>query len=273
MKTNQETYLYLANIIYENILLKIKKSKIKHSHNYSLDNIFPYVVSIYGSVAAGKSTIAYTLKSNLIKYVNDITVEIVKTDVFLHCNQILNNMGLMQKKGFPESYDIKKLANFLINFKKNSKSYYLIPHYSHIAYDIVPKKQLVFKTHILILEGLNFLYNIKTENCLYFKNFILADLIDFNIYIDAKEHYIKNWYINRFLSFRRQSASYPYSYFSRYLNISEEKAIEQASYIWNCINKCNLIENILPLKKHANLIVKKNANHTTSKIIYNNIQF
>lgn len=272
MKTKQETYLDLANIIYNNFLLKIKKLKI-NNFNYTLNNIFPYVVSIYGSVASGKSTIAYILKSNLIKYSKNITVEIVKTDVFLYCNQVLNNMGLMKKKGFPESYDIKKLANFLINIKKNNKSYYLIPHYSHIAYDIIPKKKLILKTHILILEGLNFLYKIKKENYLYFKNIILSDLIDFNIYIDAKESYIKNWYINRFLNFRKKSESYSYSYFSRYLNISEEKTIEKANKIWNCINKCNLIENILPLKKYANLIVKKNDNHTTSKIIYNKSKF
>ncbi|MDQ1237422.1 MAG: type I pantothenate kinase [Wigglesworthia glossinidia] len=273
MKTNQETYVYLAKVIYKNFLSKIKKSQIKYGKYYVLDNLSPYIVSIYGSVASGKSTIACILKTYLANHAKNITIEIVQTDVFLYCNQVLNKMGLMQKKGFPESYDIRKLSNFLINFKKYKTSCFLLPQYSHIEYDILPTKKLMFKTHILILEGLNFLYNKKEKNFLFINDIDLLDLIDFNIYIDAKENYIKDWYINRFLSFRKKSTLYPCSYFARYLNISEEKVIEKANSIWNYTNRNNLIKNILPLRKYANLIVKKNYNHTTSVIIQNKCNF
>ncbi|BAC24660.1 coaA [Wigglesworthia glossinidia endosymbiont of Glossina brevipalpis] len=260
MKINRDIYINLSKIISDNFFLKNNIYKKKFKYN------IPYIISIFGSVSSGKSTTAKILKYYLTKQLKNFNIQLVSLDGFLYCNKILIKKGIIKKKGFPESYNIEFLKKFLINFKLG-KSYNLIPNYSHLFYDIIKSKKIILKSDILILEGLNFFQkNKKKYYCL--NNNYSYNLIDLNVYINAKESFIEEWYINRFLGFIRESKSKPYSYFSRYLNITEEKAIEKASKIWKNVNKINLIKNILPTKKYAHLIIEKNRNHS-SEIFYN----
>ncbi|AMA64938.1 Pantothenate kinase [Candidatus Arsenophonus lipoptenae] len=225
----------------------------------------PYVIGITGGVAVGKSTTASLLKILLSNLSKHRKVEIITTDGFLYSNQILNERKLMQKKGFPQSYDMYSLEKFISDIKSGVKKV-TAPVYSHITYDIIPnKKRIIIQPDILILEGLNILQNgIDYQNSN--NHFFISDFIDFSIYVDAPKNLLKKWYINRFLKFCRSALSNPHAYFYHYSQLNQKKIIKIAQKIWNKINKINLEENIIPTKKRANLIITKGYNHSITQI-------
>lgn len=221
----------------------------------------PYIIGIAGSVAVGKSTTARLLQILLSRWDNHRKVDLITTDGFLYPNRVLEERGLMNKKGFPESYNTKKLIR-LMGDVKSGKSEVKAPVYSHLAYDILPDEaQIIRKPDILIVEGINVLQVNKEAQV------FVSDFFDFSLYVDALEHDIERWYIERFLMLRHTAFQSPKSYFHRFANLTETEAIQTATQIWKEINAKNLHENILPTKGRAQLILKKGSNHAVQKIL------
>ncbi len=222
----------------------------------------PYIIGIAGSVAVGKSTTARLLQALLARWPNHPRVELVTTDGFLFPNVVLEERGLMTRKGFPESYDRRRLLRFVAEVKAGEPEVDA-PVYSHIAYDILPSHVVtVRQPNIVILEGLNVLQTgVGADNPVF-----VSDYFDFSIYVDADEEHIKRWYVNRFLTLRRTAFRDPASYFHRYANLSDEEAMQKALSIWNEINGVNLQENILPTRTRAHLILEKGADHAVESV-------
>ncbi len=225
----------------------------------------PYVIGIAGSVAVGKSTTARLLHALLSDWPSRPNVELVTTDGFLHPNRLLEERGLMRRKGFPESYDLHRLVRFLADIKSGELSVNA-PIYSHLTYDIVPEKmQVIRHPDILIVEGLNILQtgdgHLRKQH-----RFFVSDFFDFTVYVDAQEADIEQWYIERFLMLRETAFRDPSSYFRRYARLSVEEAIATARSIWQEINSPNLRENILPTRERAHLILHKGDDHSIQEI-------
>ena len=217
----------------------------------------PYSISMAGSVAVGKSTSARILQSLLSNWPNTRQVDLITTDGFLYPLEKLKKDNLLQKKGFPVSYDTAKLIQFLADVK-SGKLGVTAPIYSHLTYDIIPNRfDIVNQPDILILEGLNVLQTGSRKTGQVF----VSDFVDFSIYVDADESLLKEWYIRRFLKLRQSAFTDPNSYFKHYAQLSEQESIQTATDIWNNINGLNLRENILPTRERANLILTKGANH------------
>ncbi|MGL9769391.1 MAG: type I pantothenate kinase [Sodalis sp. (in: enterobacteria)] len=232
----------------------------------------PYIIGIAGSVAVGKSTTARILQALLSRWPEHRTVELVTTDGFLHPNSVLKQRNLMKKKGFPESYDIRSLVNF-ISKVKSGMPHMTAPIYSHMIYDIVPdKKKIISQPDILILEGLNVLQSSSDYKHTPHHVFV-SDFVDFSIYVDAPETLLQSWYINRFLKFHQSAFSNPDSYFHHYSKLSKQEAIAIASQLWKEINGRNLQQNISPTRNRANLILGKNANHAVEKVRLRNRKY
>ncbi|ABR73475.1 type I pantothenate kinase [Actinobacillus succinogenes] len=220
----------------------------------------PYIISIAGSVAVGKSTSARILQSLLANWPQARKVDLITTDGFLYPLADLQEKNLLQKKGFPVSYDTPKLIQFLADIK-SGKPHVKAPIYSHLTYDIIPNRfNLVNQPDILILEGLNVL---QTGNKA--KTFV-SDFVDFSVYVDADEALLREWYIRRFLKFRQSAFNNPHSYFKHYASLSEQDAINTATNIWDTINGLNLKQNILPTRERANLILHKGADHAVQEV-------
>ncbi|MBT0728425.1 type I pantothenate kinase [Rosenbergiella australiborealis] len=225
----------------------------------------PYIISIAGSVAVGKSTTARVLQALLSRWPEHRKVELITTDGFLHPNAVLKERGLMKKKGFPQSYDMHRLVNFVADIKAG-KEKLTAPVYSHLTYDIIPEEQKVVEApDIVILEGLNVLQSGMDYSHDPHRVFV-SDFVDFSIYVDAPEEFLKQWYINRFLRFRESAFSDPNSYFHHYSQLSIEEATTIASTLWDEINGLNLRENILPTRERANLILSKSFKHAVSSV-------
>jgi type I pantothenate kinase len=225
----------------------------------------PYIIGIAGSVAVGKSTTARILQALLSDWSTHPHVDLVTTDGFLHPNRILTERGLMQRKGFPESYDQRCLLQFLKDVKSGMPEV-VAPMYSHLTYDILPDAvQTVRRPDILILEGLNVL---QTRSGLPGKplRLFVSDFFDFSIYVDAKEADAEQWYIERFLMLRETAFRDSASYFHRYAQLTVEEAIETARGIWSRINGVNLRENILPTRERAHLILRKGPDHAVQEV-------
>lgn len=221
----------------------------------------PYIIGIAGSVAVGKSTAARLLQLLLSRWTNHRRVDLVTTDGFLHPNRVLEERRLMKRKGFPESYDIRRLLKFLTEVKAG-KPEVEAPVYSHLVYDIVPGEvQVVRNPDILIVEGINVLQVNKDAQV------FVSDFFDFSIYLDADESDIKRWYIERFKMLRDSAFRDPRSYFHRYASLTEEESVQTATQIWNEINAVNLRENILPTKGRARLLLCKGPNHEIRKVL------
>jgi len=225
----------------------------------------PYIIGVAGSVAVGKSTTSRILKTLLARWPNHPKVDLVTTDGFLYPNRVLEERGLMQRKGFPESFDVKRLLRFLSNVKSGCPIADA-PVYSHFSYDIMPdEKVTVEQPDILIVEGLNVLQSWKPAEGDEPQPFV-SDFFDFSIYLDADEPTIRRWYIERFLSLRRTSFTDPDAYFHRYSKLTDAEAVEVAENIWTSINLKNLHMNILPTRQRADLILRKGDNHRIHEV-------
>jgi type I pantothenate kinase len=220
----------------------------------------PYVIGIAGSVAVGKSTFARILQSLLTRWPDHPRVDLITTDGFLFPNTVLDDRGIMNRKGFPESYDTKSLLKFLRDLKSGTPEV-TAPVYSHVVYDIVDGENIsVCQPDILILEGLNVL-QVGSES-----NEFVSDYFDFSIYIDADEEHIEQWYIERFQTLRETVFRDPNSFFQNYAHLSDEEAVATARAIWREINGKNLVENIEPTKSRASLLVHKGADHRVTDV-------
>ena len=220
----------------------------------------PYIIGVSGSVAVGKSTTARVLKALLARWPNTPKVDLVTTDGFLLANAELERLGLMDRKGFPESYDTGNILRFLADIKAGKRNV-AAPLYSHLVYDVVPGEEVVIdRPDILILEGLNVLQPARLPKDGEAIPFV-SDFFDFSIYLDAEEEDLHRWYVNRFLRLRHTSFRDPLSYFRKYAELSEAEAMEVANTLWKRINLLNLRENILPTRQRASLILRKGASH------------
>jgi type I pantothenate kinase len=229
------------------------------------DRKVPYIIGVAGSVAVGKSTTARVLQALLARWSPRPKVDLVTTDGFLFPNAVLERQGLMQKKGFPESYDLPKLLNFLAELK-SGKTPIEAPVYSHLIYDTLPDQGIVLdRPDIVIVEGLNVLQPAKLPKDGQAIPFV-SDFFDFSIYIDAAEEMVESWYVERFLRLRQTAFRDPASYFHRYATLSEEEAKATGLSIWRTINLVNLQENILPTRQRADLILRKGADHEVETV-------
>src|SRR3977135_361179 len=229
------------------------------------DAKMPYIIGIGGSVAVGKSTTARVLQALLARWPNVPKVDLITTDGFLYPNAILERENLMDRKGFPESYDLPALLRFLTDVKAGRRPT-RAPIYSHLVYDVVPNQWVeIDRPDILIVEGLNVLQTgspPKDGKAIPY----VSDFFDFSVYLDADEHVLRNWYVDRFLTLRGTAFRDPKSYFHRYATLSDEEAAATATSIWTRINLLNLNENILPTRQRADLILKKVESHLVEEV-------
>jgi type I pantothenate kinase len=225
----------------------------------------PYIIGIAGSVAGGKSTTARILRGLLARWPNHPKVALLPTDGFLLPNAVLEREGLMNRKGFPESYDLPLLLRFLSDVKAGSSNVEA-PVYSHLTYDIEPGKMLtVEQPDILIVEGLNVLQTGRPPRDGKAIPYV-SDYFDFSVYIDADEDDLRTWYVDRFFSFRQTAFADPKSYFHRYSKLSDVEARETATRIWETVNLVNLRENVLPTRQRADLILRKGPDHLINSV-------
>ncbi len=228
--------------------------------------IAPYVIGIAGSVAVGKSTTARILQALLSYWPDHPRVDLVTTDGFLYPNRVLEERGLMDRKGFPESYDLRRLLRFVADVKAGVPEV-AAPVYSHLSYDVIPgEAQVVRSPDVLILEGLNVLQTSDGRGGKQPQTFV-SDLFDFSIYVDAREEDVERWYVERFLTLRETVFARKGSYFKRYAELSEEEARRAAADIWVRINGPNLRENIATTRERARLVLEKGEDHSVRSVV------
>ena len=223
----------------------------------------PYIIGVAGSVAVGKSTFARTLQALLARWPDHPKVDLVTTDGFLYPNKVLEDRGIMNRKGFPESYDTRRLLQFLRELKSGAATAYA-PVYSHVIYDIIDGETVeVSQPDILIIEGLNVLQVSRPSEA---ATEFVSDYFDFSIFIDADEAHIEEWYVQRFMKLRDTVFKNPDSFFRHFASLPHDEAIETAKFIWREINGKNLRENIDPTKSRAALLLRKGPDHRVTEV-------
>jgi type I pantothenate kinase len=265
MREVEEIYLPLSRLLTLYVAATQRLFRAQQNFLGTEDSKVPYIIGVAGSVAVGKSTTARVLKALFARWPNTPRVDLVTTDGFLYPNAVLEREGLMERKGFPESYDLPALLRFL-NEVKGGRHPVRAPIYSHLVYDVKPNEWVtVDQPDILIVEGLNVLQTGRPPKDGKAIPYV-SDFFDFSIYLDADEDVLLRWYVDRFLALRGTAFSDPQSYFHRYSKLSDEKAVETASSIWSRINLVNLHENILPTRQRADLILTKSGSHLIEQV-------
>jgi len=225
----------------------------------------PFVIGVAGSVAVGKSTTARVLQEMLARWPDTPRVELVTTDGFLYPNSVLEERDLMSRKGFPDSYDRRALLRFVAEVKSGAAEV-RAPKYDHLTYDILTDDEVVVhRPDVLIVEGLNVLQPARLDEEGR-SALAVSDFFDFSIYVDADTADIKRWYTDRFLSLRQTAFADPDSFFARFAELTDERAVELAGEFWDSINAPNLVENILPTRGRANLVLTKGPDHAVTKV-------
>lgn len=251
-------YLPLSRLIHLQVAARQQLTRATSTFLGSKPHHVPFIIGIAGSVAVGKSTTARLLQVLLQRWESHPRVDLVTTDGFLYPTDELKRRGILNRKGFPESYDQRALLRFVTDVKAG-RSHCTAPVYSHTRYDRVPGEFItVSQPDILILEGLNVLQTGPT--------LMVSDLFDFSIYVDAKTQDIEQWYIERFLELRHTSFRAPGAHFKNYANLSDAQATAQAREIWQSVNLPNLVENIAPTKVRASLIMQKGDDHLVRRV-------
>ncbi|MEY4494437.1 MAG: hypothetical protein RL570_552 [Actinomycetota bacterium] len=261
IKEVQDVYLPLSR------LLNLYVTEHQKLHRSTSDFLgeragrVPFIIGVAGSVAVGKSTVSRLLKELLSRWDGTPSVEMITTDGFLYPNEELERRGLMARKGFPESYDRMGLLQFIGDVKSGAKEV-SAPVYSHLIYDIVEgQRQTIKNPDVLIVEGLNVLQSPGPGQYV-----ALSDFFDFKIYVDADTKNLTQWFLDRFEKLRETAFTNPASYFHRYAEMPE-KALARANEIWSTINLPNLIENILPTRSRATLVLHKGAKHAVERVL------
>ncbi|MEZ8633720.1 type I pantothenate kinase [Vibrio lentus] len=265
MEEAVEIYLPLSRLLNLYVAARQNRNSVLHQFLDKKETAPPFIIGIAGSVAVGKSTTARLLKALLSRWDNHPKVELVTTDGFLYPNEVLQEKGLMSKKGFPESYDIKALVNFVSDVKACKRNV-TAPVYSHLTYNITKEIKEVDLPDVLIIEGLNVLQSGMNYPHEPHRVFI-SDFLDFSLYVDAESAQIQQWYVNRFMKFREGAFAKPGSYFGHYTKLSDLAAKEKAEGIWQSINGLNLEQNILPTRERAHLILRKGADHMVEEVL------
>lgn len=259
-----DIYLPLSQLLYMHMTHSVTLHQNVNHFLQKKTKKVPFVIGVAGSVAVGKSTSSRLIQALASRWPNSPKVELVTTDGFLHSNAILEERGLMKRKGFPESYDISRLIRFLYELK-SGQPYIEIPVYSHLKYDILEDQvQTIVAPDVVIVEGINVLQVNKKNRRI--PQVFVSDFFDFSIYVDADEEDILTWYIERFKLLRNTAFQQPQSYFRKYRDLSDAEAVTVASDIWKTINGVNLVKNIRPTRHRADLILKKETGHRVSEV-------
>jgi type I pantothenate kinase len=265
MKEVEDIYLPLSRLLSLYVAATHRLFRAQQNFLRTEDAKVPYIIGVAGSVAVGKSTTARVLKALLARWPNMPRVDLLTTDGFLYPNAVLEREGLMEKKGFPESYDLPTLLQFLTDVKAG-RSPVRAPVYSHLSYDVMSNEWVeVDRPDILIVEGLNVLQTGRPPKDGKVIPYV-SDFFDFSVYIDAPEDVLLRWYVDRFLTLRGTAFRNPKSYFHRYSQLSDEEAVKTATSIWRRINLVNLHENIQPTRRRADLILRKGESHLVEEV-------
>ncbi|TNY38771.1 type I pantothenate kinase [Thermomonospora catenispora] len=256
----QEIYLPLSRLLHLHFMAEGRlRETVADFLGGAVDRV-PFVVGVAGSVAVGKSTVSRLLRTLLSRWPERPHVELVATDSFLHPNRVLAERGLMDRKGFPESYDRRALLEFVTAVKAGA-SETTIPVYSHLHYDIVPgARQTVRRPDVLILEGLNVLQPPPPGSL------AVSDFIDFSIFLDARVEHIRDWFLERLFALRRTVFTDERSYFHRYARLDQDETAAFAHRVWREINEVNLVSNILPTRARATVVLHKGRDHSVQRV-------
>jgi len=265
MSEVEEIYLPLSRLL--NLYVAATQELYKATQEFlgGQERKVPYIIGMAGSVAAGKSTTARILRALLSRWPNHPKVDLVPTDGFLLPNAVLESENLMNRKGFPESYDLPAVLRFLSDIKAGRRNVEA-PVYSHLFYDVQPGQTIkIDQPDVLIVEGLNVLQTGKPPKDGKAIPYV-SDFFDFSIYLDADVEILRTWYIERFYQLRETAFKNPQSYFHRYASLTDDEAHTTADKIWETINLANLRENVLPTRRRADLILRKGDNHQIASV-------